>query len=457
MKHRAMVLILLVLLILGGWSACTAPTRADRTPISLDESPEVEPRIYLPLTLQAASSPGPPVGEGLVRPEQLHYRGAFAYPEGEAWAYSGQALAYYPAGDPDSADAYPGSLYVTGHVWENLVAELSIPEPVLAADVAALPRAAVLRPLVDITGGWKENCTYAEGCLYRELGGLVYLPGAEKIAWNLRDWYNTAGYDQDSLGWSEADLSGAQGVWHIGPRPSPADLFHNARTSHYLFLAPGDFAAAHLDGKRLVAGNHREAGAFGGSQGPTLYALAPWQDGAPPAPGQALDALALLYYPEVYACVDDPAHCAFPDYRPGDRWSGGAWIETPVRHGILIFGRKGLGPSCYGTAEACGGDPCDPYKGYHAYPYLPQILFYDPGQLVEALRGFREPWEVVPYATQPVTHVFGGECASLGGVAYDEARGLLYVAELEVGGDGETVIHVWAIRSDGAVTDAEGP
>jgi len=54
---------------------------------------------------------------------------------------------------------------------------------------------------------------------------------------------------------------------------------------------------------RLHAGNHREAGAFGGSQGLTLCALSPWEDGepagSPPGAGQNLDALALVYYPEI--------------------------------------------------------------------------------------------------------------------------------------------------------------
>lgn len=35
----------------------------------------------------------------LLGPDDLTYKGAFRYPQGEAWAYSGQALAYYPGGD----------------------------------------------------------------------------------------------------------------------------------------------------------------------------------------------------------------------------------------------------------------------------------------------------------------------------------------------------------------------
>ena len=278
-----------------------------------------------------------------------------------------------------------------------------------------------------------------------------------KIAWNLNDWYNVGGYDQDSLGWSDLDMSGAQGVWHIGDRPSDNDLFHNAKTCNYLFQSPQSFASENLGGRSLIAGNHREAGALGGSQGPTLYALAPWMDGNPPASGQNLDALALLYYPEIVECVwegdedinehPDPGVCDFPDYRAMDHWNGGAWVQSGGQSAVLIFGRKGLGDNCYGSTETCGADPCAPSSGYHAYPYQPQILFYDPEEIKEALAGAKEPWEVLPYQVYvPTDEVFGGECATLGAATYDQERGLLYVAEREAGPSGETVVHVWSVQ-----------
>jgi len=396
-----------------------------------------------------AASWGSPSSAGVpVRPSDLVYQGAFAYPSGDAWAYSGHALAHYPGGDADGpADGYPGSLYAAGHPNDDLVAEIAIPPPVVSDTFDDLPKASVLRPLVDVTGGWKDDCTYAEGCQYREVDGLAYLPNMDRIAWNLRDWYNVAAYDQDALGWSALDLSGARGVWHVGDRPSDGDVFHNAKTCNYLFNAPPTFADAHLDGKSLIAGNHREAGALGGSQGPTLFATAPWEDGSPPASGQALDALALLYYPEIYpGCLDDPEQCHFPDYRPKDAWGGGAWLQGGNKRGVLIVGRKGLGPNCYGTQAECGGDPCDMYKGYHAYPYEPQILLYDPAELEEVVAGTREPWEVLPYDTYtPVDLVFDSECAMLGAAAYDRQNGCLYVTEQAAGPWGETAVHVWQV------------
>jgi hypothetical protein len=154
--------------------------------------------------------------------------------------------------------------------------------------------------------------------------------------------------------------------------------------------------------------------------------------------------LALLYYPEIYPeCLDDPDECYFPNYRPKDDWGGGAWVQTADKSGILIFGRKGLGDNCYGTPEECGGDACDPYKGYHAYPYEPQILFYDPAELEQVIAGTREPWEVLPYEVySPLSEVIDQECATLGAAAYDQQRGLIYVTEQGAGPWGETMVHV---------------
>jgi hypothetical protein len=331
-----------------------------------------------------------------------------------------------------------------------------IPQPVISDSFDDLPRASVLQSLKDITGGWKDNCTYAAGCQYREVDGLAYLPGVDKIAWNLRDWYNVTGYDQDSLGWSNLDMTGARGVWHIGNRPSGDNVFHNAKACNYLFRAPESFAAENLDGKWLIAGNHREAGALGGSQGPTLYALAPWEDGSPPASGQNLDALALLYYPEIYECVwegegdinehPDPGVCHFPGYRAMDSWGGGAWIQAAGKTGVLLVGRKGLGANCYGAQAVCGEDPCAPSSGYHAYPYEPQFLLYDPQALGEVVAGACDPWEVLPHAVHTVEEVLDPECAMLGAATYDPDRALLYVTEQEAGPRGETAVHVWKVQ-----------
>ncbi len=395
--------------------------------------------------------------EGVLRSSDLVYQGAFAYPTAEEWTYSGQAMAYYPSGDPSGEDdGYPGSLFAGGSMNDetgDLVGEIDIPAPVSADNFASLPTARVLQSLTDITGGIKDNCTYNEECIYRDMDGLAYLPSIDKVIWNLNDWYNTSAYDQDSLGWSDTDLSNAQGAWHIGPRGN--EVYHVAKSCDYLFLAPQSFADTHLGGMRLIAGNTRNAGANGGSQGPTLYASAPWNYSPQPNPGQAIDALALLYYRERVNCVWDEwpdinesptaGQCDFPDYRGNDHWRGGAWIDLNGKAGIIIVGRKGLGDNCYADTEC--GDACDDSQGYHAYPYQPQMLFYDPQDIVDVISDAVDPWTVLPAETYSLeSHFFNPGCASAGAVAYDESRGIVYVAEQEAGPYGETAVHVWKVQ-----------
>jgi len=120
--------------------------------------------------------------------------------------------------------------------------------------------------------------------------------------------------------------------------PFPVFRLSSVSTCNYLFKAPEDSTSRHLDGKWLIAGNHREGVALGGSQGPTLYAMAPWEDGNPPSSGQNLDALALLHYPEIYDCVwTDSSVCHFSGYRAKDNWVGGAWIQTTEFRGHLTY------------------------------------------------------------------------------------------------------------------------
>lgn len=388
-------------------------------------------------------------------PAHLVYKGAFGFPEStdDEWNYSGHALAYYPGGNPEgSEDAYPGSLYAACHAHQDYVGEFSIPAPVNASSVADLPRAEVMQAPADITGGWKDNCTHSPGCMYREVDGLAYLPGINKIAWNLRDWYNvTEDNDQDSLGWSNLDMTNAQGVWHIGTRND--EIFHNGKTCNYLFKAPESFADKYLNGKWLIAGNHREGGALGGSQGPALFALSPWMDGNPPAPSQNLNAIALVYYPENYDCVwENSSVCAFPGYRAADSWGGGAWVSSSSGSAVLIMGRKGLGESCYGEAGECGNDTCATDRGFHAFPYEAQMLFYDTADIIAVRNGTKNPWQVLPYHVSSLSSTFfNQECAMIGAAAWDSERKLLYVTETEINDPengiwGATAVHVWQVR-----------
>jgi hypothetical protein len=116
-------------------------------------------------------------------------------------------------------------------------------------------------------------------------------------------------------------------------------------------------------------------------------------------------------------------------------------VRSASSDAILISGTK-AGSTCYGTGSACG-DPCRDSQGYHGYPYTPQVLFFDPADLVARLAGGLQPWEVLPYATWVPAELWEQSCPSVGGLAFDEISGRLYLAERLVGPDGEGIIHVW--------------
>jgi hypothetical protein len=144
--------------------------------------------------------------------------------------------------------------------------------------------------------------------------------------------------------------------------------------------------------------------------------------------------------------------CIYPDYRAVDQWNGGAWIETPSGSAILITGKKGLGPNCYGEPDECGNDPCVLSKGYHAYPYQGQILFYDPEDIEAVRSGTLSPWQVLPYQVMSLDAItYMGNCTVIGAAAWDSENRRLFITEKEIdqtesGIWGATVVHVWQVK-----------
>ena len=392
-----------------------------------------------------------PAAVGLIQPADLVYEGAFWLPNGatddQSWAYTPGGLTYMPNGDPTGpSDGYPGSLVGPGHDWFHLVGEASIPVPVISTNPATLPVATQLHPFVDLTGGLLAGQGSVD-----TFGDVAYLEAqgaqtSDKIYWTAYEYYNVSAVNYLSHGWAETNLSSpqAQGLWRLGSASDP--VYHAMRTSDYMCDVPRAWADTFIGGRYLVSGRSREAGCCGGAQGPALFAFAPWQDGNPPAYGAELGALPLLYYPEIVACIADPGQCLWPDYRACDNWQGLAWLEVGGSQAVVVSGTKALGANRYGL-----GDPgdCDyGIQGYHCDPYVGEILFYDPNQLAEVAAGTRDPWSVLPYAYyRPVDNIGAyllPSCqnGNFRGAAFDRARALLYVQQVE----GEDVlVHVFRV------------
>jgi hypothetical protein len=426
-----------------GAPAVSATPAATATPLATP-SPTATPTLT-PIT-----------SEQLIQPTGLTYVGAFRLPDGPeeiGWAYSGAAMTYYPHGDPDGpADGYPGSIFATGHDWNQYVSEISIPVPIISPDkdVEDLNTATTLQDFQNIRGD-----LFGEFELPRV--GLEYLPaqGEQTTDKLYFCWAQHMGETETnpSHGWCELDLSNPQtaGAWRIGD-------YWNYVTTDYIFAIPQQWANANTPGMYLATGRFRDGGQ--GAQGPSLLAHGPWNEGNPPAPNSTLSAVPLLLYADVTA-EDD---FTMDNYQHSDGWSGGAWLTAGDKSAVVFVGTKGLGDCWYGFANGVVWPDEPPYppvpdapydqRGWWSTSFEGQIIFYDPADLAAVARGEMESYEPQPYATlqideylydinstQPWYHV--------GAASFDRERGLLHVFE-PLADEDKSLIHVWEVAAEEA-------
>ncbi|HRX83473.1 MAG TPA: hypothetical protein P5572_00475 [Phycisphaerae bacterium] len=404
-------------------------------------------------------------------PADLTHVGAFRLPDEFNWGARG--IAYYPAGNGGA-----GSLLVTGfellsdpaHPGETCwdpswtcsayFGEVAIPTPATGGDFEDLPAAELLTPLTAFDGGLAST-VHRE---YLFVDDIAYVPRrgtqtTDKIYGSLNLWYAEGVIGEGTFPtiWM-SDLTGAnaRGMFHVGPDETP---FHGRKSGAYLFTVPTWYADQYLGGRTLVTGRSRGTPADGtepltirgGSQGPTLFAFAPFDSDTPAG---NLDALPMLYYRVAFpACggpnVGAPANCDYPDFTMCDEWSGGAFVDNGTRRAVVLLGYKGLGENCYDEPPVECHDPCSDAHGYHCQPYERQVIFYDVHELGRTAQGGQNPWVVVPYAVwRPAEFLLAGSvCWNAGGVAYDSAGRRLFMVERGFG-DGElnaAVVHVWSV------------
>jgi hypothetical protein len=348
-----------------------------------------------------------------LQPADFQYLGAFAIDanQGGSWnTYGQRGMTFDSTGDPGNSDAFPGSLWITGHDYERQVFEISIPTPSPSAqNWSQLPRPSLLTAPIQFTSG----------CI----GELDYFAGVEvyesSIWGSCATGYNVTGEDLPAIMWRRklSDLSNLQGPFHAGPINDPE--FHSNRQGMYLFSIPMDWANTHLDGRTLATGFSRNS--HGGQLGPTLLAF------DPDNPTNGYD---LLWYRQDSRCFDNKALCDYPDYTACDNWSSAVWVRTATSDAVMFTGIKYDGGSDY----VPGGWFCGPGFG--------EITFYDPEDFVARIEGRVQPWEVVPYATWRPEELWYAE-NMYGGAAFDAVNGYFYVIETYAGPYGTAIIHVY--------------
>lgn len=402
--------------------------------------------VCLPVVLRNYA-PSTPTDGTLIQPTDLVYLGAFRLPDVPGpdeyswkWSNWASAMAYYPDGDPAGPDdGYPGSIFGVGHDQTQYVSEINIPIPIISPgkNVNDLNTAETLQGFRDIRGGLFD---------YMEMPrvGLAYLlPQGEQTSGKLYfAWapHLDEGATNPSHGWCELNLSNPQtaGAWRIGD-------YWNYITGDYLFPIPQEWADTYTRGMYLATGRFRDGGQ--GAEGPSLFAIGPWNEGNPPASGATLPATPLLLYSAV---TDDEQH-TLNSYHHSDEWNGGAWLTAGDKSAVIFVGTKGTGECWYGDPEGPCLDCED--RGWWSTGFVGQILFYDPADLAAVVQGEMETWEPQPYATLDIDeYLYHIESTQqkyhLGAASFDRDRGLLYVFEPLADGD-KPLVHVWRIVGTG--------
>lgn len=385
----------------------------------------------------APGAPASPTSWPRLRQSDLAYQGAFRLPaqvdDTRTFAYGGTALAFDPGRD---------SLFVVGHDWYQLTAEVTIPPLSRAPHVASLRRARFLQPFTDASDGAIDRT----GGDHNKVGGQLVYGG--RLYGSVYVYYDASGSQVRSHFYrpsTSLTAGTAQGLYRVGQLGA-------GMVSGYMGEVPSRWRP--LLGGPALTGNCCIPIIGRTSFGPAAFAFDPAKLGVtrplPDAP--------LVYYPQSHPTIG--AWDATWNPPKGILFNGATTVRGVVfprrTRSVLFFGTQGIGRFCYGEGtdkKSLDGkptpdgttwcyDPDDSSKGTHAYPYVPEVWAYDAARLREVRAGQRRPWQVKPYATWKLPLPYGS--SRVGGAAYDGRDGLIYVSQ-QYADDTQPVIHAFRV------------
>jgi hypothetical protein len=365
----------------------------------------------------------------LVRKENLVYQGAFRVPQGtdedNTFNYGGTSLAFNPANN---------SLFMTGHDWTQVMAEIRIPTLVNSTSVGSLNTGSLVQNFRDAFEGKLGSINPGDPNSKKVGGTLVYNGKLIMTGYSYYDGAGTQNSSHFSRPLSFATTGQVQGPYRLS---GPNVHF----VSGYMSLIPPEWQSA-LGGPALT-GNCCLAIAAVQSNGPSVSVFDPNTLSNGPAK-------TVVGYP------------LGNELGPGEASTNMLYnLTTKVRgvvfpngtRSVLFFGRHGVGTYCYGTGEECN-DPADNSKGTHAYPYRYQVWAYDANDLVAVKNGTKQAHAVEPYSVWNFNLPFEGSGGQhlIGGAAYDAQTGRIYVSQQCSDTNCAPVIH--AFKVDGSATVA---
>ncbi len=405
---------------------------------ALQDLPPESPR---PAPVPAPAPPPTPINvpaSGLFDWDRdTKYLGAFRIPQtpiaGTDLQFNGTGLAFNDANQSlfIVGRDLDGSATLDGQPVGQRVAEIAVPDPVIADTVDELPIASILQAPLEPTEGLVAQA--AVGNTPMKIGGLLVWKGRLYISeYGYYDGANLQTLTHFSRPLSltkRRDVRGPYGLQSAAvPPPLGARMY-----SGWMAIVPNSLRDA-LGGD-VVVGQCCLAIVSTISNGPSAFGWNPDQFG----PNQ--NVVADFFYTPDYPLGNGWA--AQSPYWNGTTKIGGSTFVRGTRS-LLFFGSHGTGPFCYGSGDTCN-DPVYPPQGTHAPPYVYQIWAYDATDLQMAVNGQRTPWSVVPYAIwnptfpfEPVQHQ-----RAINGVAYDPVTGRIFVEQILADPPFNSVIHVF--------------
>lgn len=389
------------------------------------------PAGFLASQVAAAQSPAT---LPLVQKSDLVYVGAFRVPQGgdtesTTFGYGGTAIGYNPVNN---------SLYLVGHTYQQLTAEISIPTPVNSSNLSALPRATMLQPFRDAFEGRRHQVNPGDPNGHPVGGHFVY---------NGRLYLTAFSYYDGAATQRTSHFSRPLSLSATGQLTGPVQVGNEAHfVNGYMTGIPAEWRQ--LLGGPALTGMAGVAIAGTQSNGPSASVFDPAQIGQV----STVPATSVLGYP-----LTSPLR---PVESQNDVWNLTSQVRGVVfpagTRSVLFFGRHGTGRFCYGGGAECG-DPVNEDQGVHAYPYRYQVWAYDANDLVAVKNGSKVRHAVQPYAVWSFNIPFErNDDHYVGGAAYDESRKLIYFAQQY--GDGvDPLVHVYRVEVGAAVASPNPP
>lgn len=418
--------------------------------------------VVICLSLPEDSSANKLIGFG-----DLEYSGAFRVPQGDygspqytGFNYGGTGLTYNPENN---------SLFLVGHSWHQLVAEISIPKEIISNNIEDLPTADMLQPFSDPTEGNRSNI--GEGGASVDTSGTPlggFLIWNNKLIGTIYGYYDAASVVRLSHFTSGLDLGQTgdfRGVYQVGQEP---EVPNPAFVDGYMAQIPLEWQRAF--GGPALTGNCCLSIISRTSLGPSASVFNPSQIGQQ----SPVDATPVLGYP-----INHPTLGTYGDTNPESLYNGSMAIKGMVfpkgSGSVLFFGRRGKGEFCYGEGVSdptlhntncdpqyptvlCCYDPVNGSKGGHSYPYVYLVLAYKAEDLLQVKNGNKNMWEIFPYGVWELSFPFANDNPQILGAAYDPVSQKIYISQ--GGGDRPgccghlPLIHVYRVNVEGNTASA---